>query len=270
LNGANGATGCGMAAPRGRSRTLSLGSAAGLNVPQSDSPPSQLAHSFGSAPKKSSSNLDFFSDVQVQNTGSIFQRRETMASFYEVLPSWKVNGIHIKMEDDCPQGNDETRIFVLTSLGDHKMRKVPCVLCQNELTVFDKYPLIDGTFFMSPVNHGELGVKVRHDGRDGYLFALCIYCLEHSHQFRCGRCGASRWFVGNRLVLGTLYSYDVLASVPCCPPTCKFCKNPLPMPSAHHFSSYSEPIVCPNCGCSDLHFIRQLESVKRAESAASA
>lgn len=66
LNGANGAAGCGMAAPRGRSRTLSLGSAAGLNVPQSDSPPSQLAHSFGSAPKKSSSNVDFFSDVQVK------------------------------------------------------------------------------------------------------------------------------------------------------------------------------------------------------------
>lgn len=62
--------------------------------------------------------------LKVGKTGSIFARREGLGTLLAVLPRWKVNGFHIKLEDDCPQGNDDTRIFLLTTLGDHKMREV--------------------------------------------------------------------------------------------------------------------------------------------------
>ena len=91
--------------------------------------------------------------------GSIFMRRMDYSSF-NVLPKQKINSYHIKMEDECSIGNDETRIFILSNLASNKMNKVPCVLCKQYLTVFDRYPLIDGTFFLSPRQHNRTCVQV--------------------------------------------------------------------------------------------------------------
>ena len=86
-------------------------------------------------------------------------RRMDYSSF-NVLPKQKINSYHIKMEDECSIGNDETRIFILSNLASNKMNKVPCVLCKQYLTVFDRYPLIDGTFFLSPRQHNRTCVQV--------------------------------------------------------------------------------------------------------------
>lgn len=52
-----------------------------------------------------------------------------------VIPRSKFNGIHIKMEDDCPQGGDDVRLCLLKSLGAHNLRAIPCVQCKDELKV---------------------------------------------------------------------------------------------------------------------------------------
>lgn len=93
-------------------------------------------------------------------TGNIFERRENFTDLLKIIPRWKLNGYQVKMEDDCPQGNDDTRCLILTALGDHKMTEVMCLLCHNSMLVYDRYPLIDGTFFISPVNHGNMGILV--------------------------------------------------------------------------------------------------------------
>ncbi|KFD52906.1 hypothetical protein M514_06216 [Trichuris suis] len=249
---------------RARSRTFSVGC---TRTQKNGSPPNQqpLAHSLDAA----ASHLlctDFFSDVQVQASGSIFKRRESMSAFTNYLPRWKINGINIKLEDDCPQGNDETRIFVLTNLGDYKRRQVCCILCRTLLSVYDRYPLIDGTFFLSPVNHGETGVMVKYEGRELHLLAICMCCLENRDKLCCVRCGSHSWFLGNKLVLGTLYSYDILAAVPCCQPQCSSCRMSIPLPSCSRFSVFTETSDCPHCGYSDVHFIRRLDSVHRHRS----
>jgi hypothetical protein len=208
----------------------------------------------------------FFADQQVQASGSIFQHRKDLAAFYAVLPKWKVNGFHIKLEDDCPQGNDDTRIFLLTNLGDNNIRTMDCLLCRASLSIYDKYPLIDGTFFISPVKHG-IGRPVRYDSRDSYLLAICMQCLEDaSNRLVCLRCGGTGWFLGSHIILGGLYGYDILSASPCCPPECRKCGHRLPMPDPHrclsNFSVYSEPSVCSNCGSKDYHYIRRMDSVR--------
>ena len=82
------------------------------------------------------------------------------------------------MEDECSIGNDETRCFILSSYATHKMNKVPCVLCNNQMIIFERwietfswimaflqiisrYPLIDGTFFISPKQHTASSIQVR-------------------------------------------------------------------------------------------------------------
>lgn len=54
------------------------------------------------------------------------------------------------------------------------------------------------------------------EGRTQFLSAVCMSCLEGSggQPVRC-RCCTQPWD-GSSLVLGTMYSYDIFAAMPCC------------------------------------------------------
>ncbi len=156
-------------------------------------------------------------------------------SAFNVLPRHKINSYHIKMEDECSIGNDETRIFILSNLASNKMNRVPCVLCNSLLHIFDRYPLVDGTFFLSPRQHNRSCIqvheyfkvnqrslfnirlsKVKLEGKTSYLTTVCMGCLEGwTASVVCKFC-LKPW-AGAHLILGTMYSYDIFAAVPCCP-----------------------------------------------------
>lgn len=80
-----------------------------------------------------------------------------------------------QMEDDCPQGGDDTRLSVLRALGTHNCRTVPCVLCERNLVVYDRYPLIDGTFFLSPVQHSKTAVSMKFESKQVFIFWIRAY-----------------------------------------------------------------------------------------------
>lgn len=65
------------------------------------------------------------------------------------------------MEDEGNHGNDETRLFILSSLAQHQKSRVSCILCEEPMLVFDRYPLVDGTFFLSPKQHAKHCIEVR-------------------------------------------------------------------------------------------------------------
>lgn len=64
------------------------------------------------------------------------------------------------MEDDGLYGNDDTRSFILSTLSTQRTCRTACVLCHQALLVFDRYPLIDGTFFLTPIQHGRSAIPV--------------------------------------------------------------------------------------------------------------
>lgn len=213
------------------------------------------------------------------NGVSLFKRRSDLSAFKN-LPRYKQNPYYIKMEDEGSHGNDDTRLFVLSTLSSHKMGSLPCVLCKCELPVFDRYPLIDGTLFLSPQSYlqqsgsgkennssnNHLGsgdhkqVQIDFDGKLQYLNAVCICCLEGRTDVRCSFC-KKRWD-GSTLLLGTMYSYDIFAAMPCCPKrlTCKYCRRAVVDVTAGlpYYSEYSHRIQCPYCKVKDYHFIRPL------------
>merc|ERR1712223_1187500 len=195
--------------------------------------------------------------------GSIFSRRLDYSSF-NVLPKQKINSYHIKMEDECSIGNDETRIFILSNLASNKMNKVPCVLCKQFLIVYDRYPLIDGTFFLSPRQHNRTCVQVKIDGKSSFLTPVCMHCLEGwTANIGCKFC-CKPW-TGGHLILGTMYSYDISAAVPCCPERlkCNNCKQLVIHPDQRFsfFSDYSQIVSCPHCGVQEAHFAKSLPSI---------
>ncbi|EFO90513.1 CRE-CRI-1 protein [Caenorhabditis remanei] len=77
----------------------------------------------------------YFEDETVRVNGSVFHKRHDYNNLLSVIPRAKFNGIHIKMEDDCPQGGDDVRLCLLKSLGAHNLRSVPCVQCKDDLKV---------------------------------------------------------------------------------------------------------------------------------------
>lgn len=259
---------------RMRSNSMSsTGSTSGSSPPSSgagESPKSPAHHHGGlilltNGRRRPSAKYEFFSDRL--GSGSIFSRRLDYSSFNS-LPRHKINSYHIKMEDEGNCGNDETRCFVLSNLAAARMSRVMCVLCQSVMLIFDQYPLIDGTFFLSPRQHRKSCLQVKVDGRLQYLGAVCMGCLEGwTTQLRCHFC-LKRW-QGTSLILGTMYSYDIFAANPCCLDRLK-CNNchklvVLPEERCNYFSDYSNSMLCPHCGHVDYHFVKSLSTFARGE-----
>ncbi|KAL4233590.1 hypothetical protein ACF0H5_008271 [Mactra antiquata] len=190
---------------------------------------------------------------------SIFPKRSDLSAF-SILPRHKQNPYHIKMEDDALSGNDDVHTFVLNHLSTYKISSLHCVLCKNELCVFDRYPLVDGTLFLSPQAYDNQVLQVISDGRLQYINAVCVTCLESGNEIRCASC-KRRWD-GSSLQLGSMYSYDIFAAMPCCQKrlTCKHCRRAVidVASGLPYFSAYSHMIPCPYCKAYDYHFIRPL------------
>lgn len=190
---------------------------------------------------------------------SIFRKRHDLSAF-NVLPKHKQNAYHIKMEDDVLNGNDEVHTFVLNHLGTHRVTSLNCVLCKNELAIFDRYPLIDGTLFLSPQAYDNHVIQVISEGRLQYINAVCVSCLEGGNDIRCAAC-KRRWD-GSALLLGSMYSYDIFAAMPCCQKrlSCKHCRRAVVDVTSGlpYYSEYSHMIACPYCKAHDYHFIRPL------------
>jgi hypothetical protein len=241
--------------PQLRVRTSSFSSTGSSPPSSAGTPPLTPGSQLSS---KKSPGFEFFADPQQASAGNIFKRRSDYSAF-SVLPRHQQNPYHIKMEDEGPYGNDEIRCFVLSNLSTHQVTSVKCVCCSHEMPVFDRYPLIDGTFFLSPVRYNT-DLQVLNDSKLLYLNAVCMRCLEGSRGIRCQAC-RKEW-TGKTLVIGTMYAYDIFASQPCCAfrTACKNCKRPMLDPDSgfNFYSEYSRQFDCPHCRCRDYHFIKQI------------
>lgn len=165
------------------------------------------------------------------------------------------------MEDEGPHGNDETRCFVLTNLSSRQMTEVNCAVCCSALPVYDKYPLIDGSFFLSPQRY-NMDLQVLSDGKMLYLNAVCMKCLQDPRgKLRCLACRQA--WMGSAFMIGSMYSYDIFAAMPCCAHRlrCKNCARTIMDSScgSNFFSEYSKPVQCPHCLAEDYHFIKPLD-----------
>lgn len=108
-------------------------------------------------------------------------------------------------------------------------------------------------------------------------------CLEGAsgRAIRCRFCN-QQWD-GTSLVLGTMYSYDIFAAMPCCTERikvrryrlficsnfnscsccyfqCNSCYKPVlhPTQRLNFFSDYSHMVPCPHCRTLDTHFVKPL------------
>jgi len=187
------------------------------------------------------------------------------------------------VEDEGQHGNDETRTFLMINLSALRVTRVSCIVCQVSLLIYDKYPIIDGLFFLSPISYYGNARPVcltngwRNGGSGGgqggggrprsFLNAVCMHCLDGSAgSLHCVSCRAA--WPGTTFVIGTMYSYDVFAAMPCCGVRlqCKSCRSPVLNTGSRatkSFSDYSKQVQCPHCHAADYHFVKPLADVYR-------
>ncbi|XP_034018034.1 headcase protein homolog isoform X2 [Thalassophryne amazonica] len=185
-----------------------------------------------------------------------FLRRLDLSELLTHIPRHKLNTYHVRMEDDAQAGQgEELRRFILSALSASQRNVVHCALCHRVLPVFEQFPLVDGTLFLSPSRHEEIEYDVPCHLQEGVHKIVCIKCK-------------SRWD-GSWHQLGTMYTYDILAASPCCQArlNCKHCGKPVVdvRVGMQYFSEYSNVQQCPHCGNLDYHFVKPFSSYKVLE-----
>ena len=93
------------------------------------------------------------STVALPARGNIFEHRADLAVFKAVRRAAQ-NAYHIRLDDDGPHGNDDVRRLLMRRLSAAGVRRFACVSCRCSMPVYDEFPLVDGTFFLSPRHYG--------------------------------------------------------------------------------------------------------------------
>ncbi|RXM30905.1 Headcase protein-like [Acipenser ruthenus] len=90
-----------------------------------------------------------------------FLRRLDLSELLAHIPRHKINTYHVRMEDDAQTGQGEDlRKFILAALSASHRNVVNCALCHRTLPIFEQFPLVDGTLFLSPSQHDEIEYDV--------------------------------------------------------------------------------------------------------------
>ncbi|XP_067947841.1 headcase protein homolog [Watersipora subatra] len=241
-----------------RSRTMSL-SSTGSSPPSGSSPDGSPTQTRPMG--RSDGRFEFALTSEQASSGNIFYHRPDLQAFNK-LPPQKRNPYHIKMEDEGPYGNDEIRCFVLSALSPKRITSLPCVVCGHELKIFDRYPLIDGTLFLTPQRYIS-NIDVRYHNQTQHLNAVCMMCAEGVlTELHCKQC--NRQWDGSSLQVGTMYSYDIFAASPCCEKRlrCRSCQQPVIDPLCNMpFSQFSRAHACQQCHVTAYHFVRPLSEI---------
>lgn len=155
---------------------------------------------------------------------------------------------------------------------------------RDQLNIYDRFPLLDGTLYCSPINYNYckkqletgtdtqgveliISVETHISGETKYIYGVCLSCLHGStdHEITCSSC-QTPWRGGANLQIGTMYRYDIFAAFPCCitRQSCNKCGSIVAEADSDdlkYFSSYSEKVTCPQCRTIDFHFVKPLKTI---------
>ena len=240
-----------------RRRKRSVSDKAAQPAPAPSRMPNGIQRSRSRSGRHNSDSVSSENGTQMQP----FAHRTDYSVFHRTVPRHLVNSYHIKMEDDGYGAGDETRSFVLSSLAFHRTSHAVCVLCSGRLTIYDQYPLIDGTFYLTPLRPNDSALEVETKGDDPlFLAAICLGCLVGANKVTCSYCSAD--WRGNFHQIGTMYSYDIFAALPCCSGSvsCLSCEQAIvdPAKTSLSFSQLSSQVKCCHCGAVDFHFVKPI------------
>jgi len=208
--------------------------------------------------------------VQQLYNEPVFRKRKDLRTLKAVLSSERFREVVLKFGDGGDDGGKEILDSVHRSMKTANMATTSCVFCSGQSQVYENFPIVDGTLFLSPVKLSTDCVDFIESSsrtRGRYMCFICVNCLEGKpNPLRCTSCGAP--WNGSFFQIGTLYSYNILSAIPCCQRSvsCKTCTKPIVdiangEASTLYFSHFSTKVTCPHCQTCDYHFVKPLSSL---------
>lgn len=210
---------------------------------------------------------------KLTNNEPVFKKRKDLRVLKSVLSSERFREVVMKFGDG-DEGGKEIVESVHKSMRNSNLSSVSCLFCNSESQVYENFPIVDGTLFLSPVKLSKDCVKFE-DKLNGvrterFMCYVCVGCLEGKPKtLRCSGCRVP--WNGSFFQVGTLYSYNILSAIPCCEMkvTCKTCEKAIidldkGEASTLYFSHFSSKATCPSCQSEDFHYIKSLDTLTRS------
>lgn len=219
------------------------------------------------------SHIDNIKSQTFQNNEPVFKKRKDLRVLKSVLSSERFREVVMKFGDG-DEGGKEIVESVHKSMRNSNLSVVTCLFCISESQVYENFPIVDGTLFLSPVKLSKNCVKfndqVNGVTTERHMCYVCVGCLEGKPKtLRCSDC--QQPWNGSFFQVGTLYSYNILAAIPCCEMKvrCKNCHNAIinlekGEASMLYFSHFSSKSTCPSCQCKDFHYVKSLDTLTKS------
>jgi len=203
----------------------------------------------------------------------VFKKRKDLRVLKSVLSADRFKKVTM-MFGDGDEGGREIVESVHSAMRNSNVGSISCLFCNTDSQVYENFPIVDGTLFLSPVKLSKQCVrfadKLNGVTTERHMCFICVACLEGKpNKLECSTC-LSPWN-GSFFQVGTLYSYNILSAIPCCNTKvkCKNCSKPIidlerGGASTLFFSHFSSRTVCPNCHVEDFHYIKSLETLRKS------
>lgn len=199
----------------------------------------------------------------------VFKKRKDLRVLKSVLSNERYREVVMKFGDG-DDGGKEIIESVHKAMKNSRLSCVSCMFCSSESQVYDNFPVVDGTLFLTPVRLSHLCVNFSNttsEKSEQYMGYICVKCMEGKPTIlRCSTC-AVPWN-GSFFQIGTLYSYNILSSIPCCQQrvSCNKCHESMIDLSSGEaenlfFSYFSKKATCPHCQADDFHFVKSLSTI---------
>lgn len=204
----------------------------------------------------------------VQNE-PVFKKRKDLRVLKSVLSNERFREVVMKFGDG-DEGGKEIIESVHKAMKKSALSSVSCLFCAGESLVYDNFPVVDGTLFLTPVRLSHRCINFSETTSvksEQYMAYVCVKCMEgKTNILRCSSC-AVPWN-GSFFQIGTLYSYNILSSMPCCQQrvSCNKCHGSVidlsnGEASNLFFSYFSKKASCPHCHTDDFHFVKSLATI---------
>lgn len=198
-----------------------------------------------------------------------FKKRKDLRVLKLALSNERFRDVAVKFGDG-DEGGREISESVHRTLRQAKTSQVSCVNCKTNCQVYENFPIVDGTLFLTPVPRFTQCIRFVEKTPstskvERFLSFICVGCME-GKMLTCSSC--SKAWNGSFFQVGTMYSYDILSATPCCERAvaCNKCSKPvidMSKGEAHnlYFSNFSAKTTCPHCSEEDFHFIKPLSQM---------
>jgi len=209
----------------------------------------------------------------------VFKKRKDLRVLKAVLSTERFRKVTM-MFGDGDEGGREIVESVHKAMRSSNTGAVSCLFCNNYSQVYENFPIVDGTLFLSPVKLSKTCIRFddqQQKSSNGlessttrHMCFICVSCLEGKpKKLECSSCIAP--WNGSFFQVGTLYSYNILSAIPCCEwkVHCKNCTKPIidwknGDASTLFFSHFSTKAVCPHCNVDDYHYIKSLDTLRKS------